>query len=526
MHDMNEQQNDIAARLGIFARPSAKARFAGLGSGWVRNYAAIASSEEKSIIKYLSEKKRLVLRLIDQQQTSKKDPKAVAQIVANLTKLNSWLNKFDPMQLVKQPQTETEEAWSAYSDKLELLGDRILKEFEAKLQPIMQQINKFSRPGAKARFKLSSAKKAGGINVNGRTIYWLITEAEMPGYLVKGAENPREMVYAFAAELSNDSWTKPYKGGAYGDVIDLGGFKTFNEAMAAVRSNASSAASKLPKLPSKNSRPGAKAKFAVHPKAQGWIRLLKKEIQVLNKAKATAKPKNHDIYEEWERDLNGLIRMIEQGKDSGIAGIIVRMQPSEKRFLPKDLVAYASQLKASRPGAKAKMGILDSISRGISAATARPVDPTTPQYASGLSEAKRAASSEITNYKYMRDINNARFKQLDDYVKTTAKAIENLNSLADIQRLIAGLKSAVSSRTFVQSSMKTPFTRGAKAIAEKPADKTECAEGETEQDKAGLKLMEKADKAVSDKIRTLIKEGKPQDQAVAIALDMKRRGEL
>jgi hypothetical protein len=49
---------------------------------------------------------------------------------------------------------------------------------------------------------------------------------------------------------------------------------------------------------------------------------------------------------------------------------------------------------------------------------------------------------------------------------------------------------------------------------------------ETEQDKAGLKLMEKADKAVSDKIRTLIKEGKPQDQAVAIALDMKRRGEL
>jgi hypothetical protein len=49
---------------------------------------------------------------------------------------------------------------------------------------------------------------------------------------------------------------------------------------------------------------------------------------------------------------------------------------------------------------------------------------------------------------------------------------------------------------------------------------------ETEQDKAGLKLMEKADKAVSDKIRTLIKEGKPQEQAVAIALDMKRRGEI
>lgn len=61
---------------------------------------------------------------------------------------------------------------------------------------------------------------------------------------------------------------------------------------------------------------------------------------------------------------------------------------------------------------------------------------------------------------------------------------------------------------------------GAKATAAK-TDETE-----REDVKAGLKLMEKADQAVSDKIRTLIKEGKPQDQAVAIALDMKRRGEL
>ena len=49
---------------------------------------------------------------------------------------------------------------------------------------------------------------------------------------------------------------------------------------------------------------------------------------------------------------------------------------------------------------------------------------------------------------------------------------------------------------------------------------------EREDVKAGLKLMSASDPAVSDKIRTLIKEGKPQEQAVAIALDMKRRGEL
>ena len=297
----------------------------------------------------------------------------------------------------------------------------------------------------------------------------------------------------------------------------------------------------------------------------------------------------------------------------------------------------------SRPGAKATMGILDRISRGLIAATAKPVDPTTPQYLSGLTASKKAAEEAKSNYEYMAGLNDARFKQLDNYVKVTSNMITKMNSSADIQRLIAGLKAAVAARVFVQSSMKTPFSRlndktefadgcgsgaggfkpgntcgkengkaggggakkkkkptspkpatprltrqaerrqelenrvkarqaeqrarkrtkrppgpadrgeyeemeelkfnlserkeiadrlgfaasnGAKATAAKPDDKTECADCETEQDKAGLKLMEKADKAVSDKIRTLIKEGKPQDQAVAIALDMKRRGEI
>jgi hypothetical protein len=113
----------------------------------------------------------------------------------------------------------------------------------------------------------------------------------------------------------------------------------------------------------------------------------------------------------------------------------------------------------ARPGAKAKMGILDRISRGLSAATAKPVDPTTPQYASGLNAAKKAAEDAKSNYDYMADLNDARFKQLDNYVKVTSSMIAKMNSTADIQRLIAGLKAAVAARVFVQSSMKTPFSR-------------------------------------------------------------------
>jgi hypothetical protein len=60
----------------------------------------------------------------------------------------------------------------------------------------------------------------------------------------------------------------------------------------------------------------------------------------------------------------------------------------------------------------------------------------------------------------------------------------------------------------------------------RPGTKTTMTREQTEEQKAGLKIMSAADPAVGAKIAKLIKEGKPQDQAVAIALDMKRRGEL
>jgi len=60
----------------------------------------------------------------------------------------------------------------------------------------------------------------------------------------------------------------------------------------------------------------------------------------------------------------------------------------------------------------------------------------------------------------------------------------------------------------------------------RPGTKTRMTREQTEEQKAGLKIMSAADPVVGAKIAKLIKEGKPQDQAVAIALDMKRRGEL
>lgn len=277
----------------------------------------------------------------------------------------------------------------------------------------------------------------------------------------------------------------------------------------------------------------------------------------------------------------------------------------------QQIAAQAKKKRSSRPGQKLRAGIMDRLgaaaSAAVSAATAKPFDPTNPQVAKDLEAAKRAAISEVNNYKFMVDFNNAQFKALDDYVKATAKSIAGLRSTQDVIRLTEGIKQATAARNMIRKTMKTPFSRpGAKAemamtdlqrkagykwrvaytkqlgkdqylggppvmieddllfatesaarqwadamlkkgwfkghgggpekvmkatvlMASRPGAKATAAKPEieeTEEQKAGLKVMAASDPKVSEKIRTLIREGKPQDQAVAIALDMKRRGEL
>jgi hypothetical protein len=145
----------------------------------------------------------------------------------------------------------------------------------------------------------------------------------------------------------------------------------------------------------------------------------------------------------------------------------------------------------SRPGAKAEMG----------------------KYATELGWIASQAQDQVELAK----------KNIRTLAKTMHKDPEQRNSydLADMRRLFE-LADKLGMKTEIWAIYERGyFARpGAKAIAAKPSDL------EREDVKAGLKLMEKADEAVSNKIRTLIAEGKPQDQAVAIALDMKRRGEI
>jgi len=189
---------------------------------------------------------------------------------------------------------------------------------------------------------------------------------------------------------------------------------------------------------------------------------------------------------------------------------------------------------AAHPGAKAKMaasiskhghkvraGIMDRIGAAASALTASPADPTSPQYRQQLAAAKKTAQDAVGNYKFMRDKVKGRQDAMDKYVGAAIKTINASTNVQDVEHFAEQIQIAVRALSTMLSSVKTPFARpGAKATAAKTSDL------EREDVKAGLKLMAASDEAVSNKIRTLIAEGKPQDQAVAIALDMKRRGEI
>jgi hypothetical protein len=95
-----------------------------------------------------------------------------------------------------------------------------------------------------------------------------------------------------------------------------------------------------------------------------------------------------------------------------------------------------------------------------------------------------------------------------------------------VRKLLGEAKREISNVVFREGVPQALIAWASSTTASRPGAKTRMTREQTEEQKAGLKIMSAADPAVGAKIAKLIKEGKPQDQAVAIALDMKRRGEL
>ena len=182
-----------------------------------------------------------------------------------------------------------------------------------------------------------------------------------------------------------------------------------------------------------------------------------------------------------ERQLNqvdaysaaGLKKGIELGKK-----LVNQASPLLRRA--KELYQqFRSVVKASRPGAKAKFA-------------------AHPENVAWMRALPASVVSQVRSI-LQKPHSSARAKQLRDVLKAGGVAFNQWVPDASAGAEVLG-------HQFRDAFAKTTHA----APAQKP----------------GRKVMSESDPAVSAKIRKLMAEGKPQKQAVAIALDMKRRGEI
>ena len=236
----------------------------------------------------------------------------------------------------------------------------------------------------------------------------------------------------------------------------------------------------------RQSRPGAKASFAAHP---SWSEgILGKDTDPKLAAYS------------WISKNN-----IESGR---------------KQMLLADLAAGMYEKNPSMSIAQAVLAAAkDMVSKGVATRDIQ-------QWAeNGGKFARPGAKVEFTNI-FGHDLAEETVALYEERLVSYRKALANADLLVKKANSLLRRDDQQASNEVVgiarimESAMKSPrgFSR--------PGTKTRMTREQTEEQKAGLKIMSAADPAVGAKIATLIKEGKPQDQAVAIALDMKRRGEI
>jgi len=166
---------------------------------------------------------------------------------------------------------------------------------------------------------------------------------------------------------------------------------------------------------------------------------------------------------------------------------------------------------AARPGAKAAFAA--SLAEIKAWAQALKKEGQLSQKVQKANERKNPTEYDITSATEARV-----FLGLSDAVQRGDKML--------VRKLLGEAKREISNVVFREGVPQALIAWASSTTASRPGAKTRMTREQTEEQKAGLKIMSAADPAVGAKIAKLIKEGKPQDQAVAIALDMKRRGEL
>jgi hypothetical protein len=320
-------------------------------------------------------------------------------------------------------------------------------------------------------------------------------------------------------------------------------------------------------------RSGNKTKFAQPPFSASDLNALKRLVQQYDQKAKTSKGVRTEtgMNAEWEaisiaNHLREIVGYAQVGQTHRAYAQVRMSSPDVVRILPASLVKAAQEVtKLSRPGAKAKFAfkVGDRVHAGFGVAGGAGVVGTITKIEDGYAHIQADASASDRygpkTHKAPLRLVTAAPKKAWESSRPGAKAkmgkqwregpyaFKNKLLAEDQMQLLVNEGSGwmnagvfmdesdtiEASKSYVQMRKRGfVYEHGQwnKARASRPGAKDTNAVREgckiSAEDEACLKMMAAADEKVSDKIRTLIAEGKPQKQAVAIALDLKRRGEL
>jgi len=500
MEGMSDIRNEIEQRLGVFARPGEKVAFEkeyvlwGLPKGETdRLHEKVLSTQAKTPAQMEDVKKRAAaagwhsfrVQILDLS----KPYKGFSRPGAKATFAGDWHGKrvtsnAGKMFLVQRSAT----GYDLYSVDSGKKAKSMTQEQMDEAQRAGKFRDVFSRPGAKAAMGKYATE-----------LGWIASQAKDQPELAK------KNIRVLAKAMNKD----PEQRNSY-DLTDmrrlfeLGKQLGMNiEVMNLYESG-------------RHSRPGEKSTMAITP-----IRVTEAEYAALAARDAVSRK----ILGDSQYQITPSDRTIRAAGDAAYKTALARHNAWDKawRNAPNDAAradiearteAAESKMRVyrgSRPGAKAAMGLEDACWKGYEAVGMKTKDgKDVPNCVPKATAAKPATPAMRELERKMHDLMQKADRLLKQSLSAAVTAEESQRLQDEVERISEQLDA-------MGDELNTQ--RKAAGFAKPEIE-------ETEQDKAGLKLMEKADKAVSDKIRTLIKEGKPQDQAVAIALDMKRRGEL
>jgi hypothetical protein len=237
------------------------------------------------------------------------------------------------------------------------------------------------------------------------------------------------------------------------------------------------------------------------PSAAAMNELRKAIKQRLAYAAQERDPGMRQMYQDDAGSLENALEYAQRGDKATLLRSAYNMETAVRDDVPNEMFIWAGgDVNWSHPNVK---GMLERVSRSVGASA----------------PAKRRAMRPGVKTKMA--VNRRKVVQDLEYLRDEARRVNDASSRMDAENWLKRVRARdLKEQDWLEAA--DAVSQISAVLNSRPGAKATHAAA----DKPGRKVMAESDPAVSAKIRKLMAEGKPQKQAVAIALDMKRRGEI